>query len=364
MLELISVNKHWTDFSLLDISFRVEEGEYFVLLGPSGAGKSLLLEVIAGFHVVDGGQVLLDGRAVTHLPPEKRQVGFVCQDSMLFPHLTARDNVAYGPRLRRRPAPAIRQTVERLAGMLRIEHVLDRSPHELSGGERQRVAIARALAVEPRLLLMDEPLGALDPVTQNKLRSELRGVHQQTGVTILHVTHDQGEACELGRRIGVMQRGRLLQVGEPAEVFERPSDPFVAEFTGCPNIYEGQARLEGLVSVFRCGSLTLFSTARVQGPARAAVRPEHVFISTEPVKTSARNQIAGRVASVERQGRVHAVTAQFDGLEMTSLITAQSLQELGIRPGSRVYFSIKASSLHLMKAEGPAADQVERPADD
>lgn len=356
MLELRSVTKRWPGFSLRDVSLHVRDGEFFVLLGPSGAGKSLLLELVAGFHTVDSGEVLLGGRNVTHLPPEARGVGFVYQDSMLFPHRTARENIAYGLRLRRQRPDRVRATVQRLAAMLRIEEILDRDPEQLSGGEKQRVSIARALAVEPQLLLMDEPLGALDPLRQAGLRRELKRLHRRTGLTVLHVTHDQAEARELGQRVGVMQAGRLLQVGEPAEVFERPADAFVAEFTGCRNIYEGLARPDGDVTVFRSGALKLVATARVVGPARAAVRPEHIIISTEPVTTSARNQLAGRVASVEQQGGVYAVTAEFEGHPMTSLITAHSLEHLGIRPGSRVYFSFKANSLHLMNAGEPADD--------
>ena len=354
MRELRGVSKHWEGFGLRDISLHVPRGEYFVLLGPSGAGKSLLLELIAGFHAPDAGRVMLDGRDVTGLPPERRGIGFVYQDSMLFPHRTPRQNIAYGPLVRRQPAAQVDETVARLAQMLHISPVLDRDPSELSGGEKQRVAIARALAVEPQLLLMDEPLGALDPLTQAKLRAELRRLHAQAGLTVLHVTHDQAEARELGRRIGVLDAGRLVQVGEAADVFERPGSAFVAEFTGGGNIYEGHAALQDGVTIFRTGPVELVSTSQVEGPARGVVRPENILISTEPVKTSARNQLAGRVASVERRGRVYAVTGDFGGLEMTSMITEQSLIELGIGPGGPVYFSFKAHNLHLIGAgEGP-----------
>jgi molybdate/tungstate transport system ATP-binding protein len=359
MLELRDVSKQWQGFSLSRIALHVADGEFFVLLGPSGAGKSLLLELIAGFHKPDSGEILIRGRAVSHLPPERRQVGLVCQDSMLFPHRTAFENIAFSLRLRGQKGGVLREGVARLAGMLRIEHVLGRRPDALSGGEKQRVAIARALAVEPQLLLMDEPFGALDPVTQRSLRAELKRLHQETGLTVLHVTHDQAEARELGSRIGIMQHGRLAQVGEAAEVFERPRDAFVAEFTDCRNIYSGTAERDGDVTVFRSGALTLYSTAQVSGPARAAVRPENIIISAEPVKTSARNQFAGRVTGVERQGSVYAVRALFGGREMTSLVTAHSVQELGIRPGALVYFSFKANSLHLMSAEGMAGSPAD-----
>ncbi len=253
MLELRAVSKRWAGFGLHDVSLHVPPGEYFVLLGPSGAGKSLLLELIAGFHAPDSGSIRLGGRDVTHTPPELRGIGFVYQDSMLFPHHTPRQNIAYGPRLRRRPPAEVAQTVERLAAMVHITHVLDRDPAALSGGERQRVAIARALAVRPQLLLMDEPLGALDPLTQATLRAELKRLHREAGLTVLHVTHDQAEARELGRRIGVLDAGRLLQVGKAADIFERPGSAFVAEFTGGENIYAGLASAHDGVTLFRAG---------------------------------------------------------------------------------------------------------------
>ncbi len=351
MLELENVARRWQGFSLEDICLRVRRGEYFVLLGPSGAGKSLLLEVVAGFHSPDRGRVRLNGRDVTGLPPERRHVGFVYQDSMLFPHKSARQNIAYGLRLRKAPPKQERQTVERLAAMLRITHVLDRGPRELSGGERQRVSIARALAVEPLLLLMDEPLAALDPPTQEALRGELETMHARTGVTVLHVTHDQAEAQQLGHRVGIIRDGRLLQVGTPEDVFQKPNSRFVAEFTGCSNILRGEARVRGRTTVFRSGPIELVCTEPVEGPARAVIRPENVIISTAPVRTSARNQLAGRVKAVQKRGRIHAVIGEFNGQELTSLVTAQSLEELELRPGREVYFSFKASSLHLMSTE-------------
>jgi molybdate/tungstate transport system ATP-binding protein len=356
MLELRHVTRRWDGFALRDVCLTVGAGEYFVLMGPSGAGKSLLLELTAGFHAPDSGRVLLGGRDVTALPPERRDLGFVYQDSMLFPHLTAAENVAYGLRVRGRPPGEVEQTVGRLARMLHIGHVLGSPPDRLSGGERQRVAIARALAVEPRVLLLDEPLGSLDPVTARGLRAELKALHRATGVTALHVTHDQAEAREMGVRFGVIQAGRLVQTGEAAQVFERPANGFIAEFTGWRNIYEGHAEPSGDVTAFRSGEMVLFTTCRARGPVRAAVHPDSVIVSNEPVKTSARNRLAGVVVSVAREGNVYAVTAQVHGVEMISLVTAGSLQELDIRPGRHVYLSFKAHSLHLMAAKGAEGD--------
>jgi molybdopterin-binding protein len=353
MLELRGVQKRWTDFALKGVSLHVREGEYFVLLGPSGAGKSLLLEVVAGFHRPDAGRIMLHDRDVTSLPPERRKVGFVYQDSMLFPHRSVAQNIAYGLQGDRTQA---RRRVEELSDMLRIGQLLERSPETLSGGEKQRAAIARALAVEPDVLLMDEPLSALDPPTQQALRGELLRVHGETGVTVLHVTHDQAEAREMGERVGILRDGRLVQVGTGEEVFQRPENGFVAAFTGCDNILPGTARLRDGVTEVRCGDAEVVATDRRTGPVRAAIRPENIIISTEPVRTSARNQFRGRVVSVTPRGRTFAVTGEFDGMELTALVTAQSLEELSIAPDAEVYFSFKASSMHLMPAEEATDD--------
>ncbi len=348
MLELRSLSRDWQDFALREVDLRMETNEYLVLLGPSGAGKSLLLELIAGFHRPDSGSIHLDGREITDLPPERRGIGFVYQDSMLFPHRTVRGNIAYG--LRGLDRSRTDETVESLAAMLRISALLERRPATLSGGEKQRVSIARALAVRPRLLLMDEPLAALDPPIQKVLRDELRAVHRETGVGVLHVTHNRAEARELGQRVGILREGRLLQVGEPDEVFERPRSDFVARFTGCANIYEGRASLQDGVTVFRSEGAQLVATAPLSGAVRAVIRPENILVSTEPVRTSARNQLRGRISEIVQEGRVYAVTGIFEGLRVTAVVTGQALEELALGAGSEVYFSFKASSLHLISA--------------
>jgi len=353
MLELRNIRKRWPAFCLKDVSLHVEESEYFVLLGPSGAGKSLLLELVAGFHRPDAGRILLQGRDVTALPPERRHVGFVYQDSLLFPHRSVAQNIAYGLRADREQA---RRRVEELAGMLGIGNLLDRAPDTLSGGEKQRVAIARALAVDPEVLLMDEPLSALDPPTQQALRGELLRVHRQTGVTVLHVTHDQAEARQMGERVGILRGGRLVQVGRAGEVFQKPENDFVAAFTGCDNILPGTARLQDGVTRVRYGESELVTTTRRTGRVRAAIRPENIIISAEPVRTSARNQFRGRVVSVEPRGPTHAVTGESGAMRLTALVTAQSLEELSIAPGAEVYFSFKAGSIHLMSAEETTDD--------
>jgi ABC-type Fe3+/spermidine/putrescine transport system ATPase subunit len=220
------------DFALQDVSLRIEKAQYWVLLGPSGCGKSVLLQTIAGFFSPNAGQVVLDGRDATALPPEKRNIGLVFQQAALFPHLSVRANIEYGLRARRVPADEIRRTVDELIERLGLAAILPRPVATLSGGEAQRVAIARALAPKPVLLLLDEPLSALDHNARLDLQTELGRLHKELALTTLHVTHSREEAAALSDRLAIMNRGRLVQTGTMAEVSANPSCPFVARFLG------------------------------------------------------------------------------------------------------------------------------------
>ena len=351
MLELENISRSWGAFQLRDISVQVQQGELFVLLGPSGAGKTLLLELIAGFHRPDSGRVCLNGKDVTALPPEERNVGFVYQDQMLFPHRNVRQNMAYGLEVRRVKKAIALERLERLTALLGLERLMDRPATALSGGEKQRVCIARALAIEPDLLLLDEPLSSLDAPERQKLWGELKALHARTRITTIHVTHDRAEAIALAQRIGILQAGRLQQVGTDLSVFHRPNSHFVAEFTGGVNIYRGRARSNEGLTQFDSGGLTLVSTCRLQGPCSALVRPENIIISRSPFTTSARNQLVGTVESVSRREDVCEVTGRFGSHSMRCIITPQSLEELGIAPGTRVCFSFKAGNVHLFDDE-------------
>lgn len=228
------------DFSLREINLQVRQGEYFSILGPTGAGKTVLLECIAGLRMPRTQGIWLNGTEVTHLPPEKRGGSYVPQDYALFPFLTAGENIAFGLKLRGFSSSEIQQRVESLSETLGIHHLLDRSPQTLSGGERQRVALARALIVEPLVLLLDEPLSALDPSTRSELRSELRRIHKAFSITTLHVTHDLEEAFVLSDRIAVLYEGRIQQTGTREEVFYSPCNCRVARFLDLRNVFKGE----------------------------------------------------------------------------------------------------------------------------
>ena len=255
MLRLENICLKLGAFHLSKVSLEVRQGEYAVLLGPTGTGKTVLLETIAGIHRPDQGMIFLNDRDATSLPTEARHLGVVYQDYALFPHLTVYGNIAFGLRLKDEVGTGVRHAVEKMARFLEIAHLLNRRPKHLSGGERQRVALARALVLEPHILLLDEPLSALDRFTRDRLKRELKRIHEEIGVAILHITHDLSEAFFLADRLLVMKEGAILQEGRPEEVLKRPENRFVAELLGIENFIPaevgegGQVFLDGMGSI-------------------------------------------------------------------------------------------------------------------
>lgn len=242
------------DFQLTDINLSIRPGEYRILLGPTGTGKTVLLETLAGLHPVQSGQVYLQGKNITHTAPECRNMGIVYQDYALFPHLTVFENIAFGLKIRKIPRKQKEQTVLEVAGFLKISHLLSRTPSHLSGGEAQRVALARTLALKPALLLLDEPLSAVDQLTGNHLRKELQRIHKELGQSILHITHNLQEAFLLGDTMTVMQNGKILQDGPPEEIYKRPATRLVAELLGMNNFLATQKTSKGQLVIKGLGA--------------------------------------------------------------------------------------------------------------
>ncbi|MDI6718619.1 MAG: ABC transporter ATP-binding protein [Methanomicrobiales archaeon] len=236
MIEFEGFSLDLVGFELKEVNLRMGRGEYWAILGPSGAGKTVLLECIAGLHTPARGRIRVRDRDVTHLPPEKRRIALVYQDYSLFPHMTVERNIAFGLRMQNLPAEEIRQRVQGLIDQFGLAAFRERYPASLSGGEQQRVAIARALAVDPEILLLDEPLAALDPPTRERLMSDLRALHRDRGLTIVHVTHSREEALALADRAAIVMDGRVVQSGAVADVFGWPGNPAVARFLGYENI--------------------------------------------------------------------------------------------------------------------------------
>ena len=252
MLRLVDISLKLGNFSLRNISFDVKQGEYVVLLGPTGTGKTVLLETIAGLYHPDSGDIYVKGLDVTRFSPETRHLGVVYQDYALFPHLTVYANIAFGLKLKKKTDRDVRNAVLKMAHFLEIDYILNRRPRLLSGGERQRVALARALILEPHMLLLDEPLSALDRLTKDRLRRELKRIHGEIGVSILHITHDLSEAFFLADRLIIMKDGAIIQEGNPEDTLRHPRNRFVAELLGIENFVPakigpgGQVFFEGL----------------------------------------------------------------------------------------------------------------------
>ncbi|WP_348520778.1 ABC transporter ATP-binding protein [Algicella marina] len=264
-------------FRALDkVSIAVRHGEFFTLLGPSGCGKTTLLRCVAGFETPTSGSIHLSGVDITHVPPNKRRVNTVFQSYALFPHLKVSENIGFGLKMLGKPKSEIAASVERVLKLVRLDAFADRLPAQLSGGQQQRVALARALAPEPEVLLLDEPLSALDLKLRKEMQTELKRLQMETGITFIFVTHDQEEALTMSDRIGVMSAGRLLQVGGPREIYEQPANRFVADFIGETNFLEGEA-VAGAVRL-ATGESVPVADDTPRGAVTLAIRPEHVSV--------------------------------------------------------------------------------------
>jgi molybdate transport system ATP-binding protein len=327
-----------------DLALSLEVASTTALVGPSGAGKTTVLRAIAGLvrpttgRITCGGAVWFDGEAGTYEPPDRRRVGLVFQDYALFPHMTVRQNVEYS---RRRPAD---EYLERF-GITHLEHA---RPGELSGGEQQRVALARALARDPEVLLLDEPLSALDAHTRAGVRAELQQLLGELDLPVVLVSHDFDDAAALADRVGVIIAGRLMQTGTPSELVQRPADPFVASFTGA-NLLHGSAETVGATTRVRLADGTAISSAvRGHGDVVVAVYPWDVTISLARPDDSAMNVVSGPITSlVEIGNRVRIAVGP-----VTAEVTAESVARLGLRVGVEAFASFKATGTRLVSARG------------
>ncbi|HET6797277.1 MAG TPA: ABC transporter ATP-binding protein [Gemmatimonadales bacterium] len=297
-----------------DITLDIHPGEFLTLLGASGSGKTTTLRMIAGFEQPTTGEILMDGASVTTLPPFKRDVNTVFQHYALFPHMSVRENVGYGLRMKKVPAPEREERVTRALAMVRLEELGTRSPRQLSGGQQQRVALARALINRPRLLLLDEPLGALDLKLRKEMQLELKHLQAQLGITFVYVTHDQEEALTMSDRIVLMRQGRIEQIGSPRELYDRPLSRYVADFIGETNLLSGTVAESGphpVVLQYQDIRLSGWGDAPlpVGSAAWLSVRPEAVEIGSAP-ETGSANLLEGRIIEAVYVGsllRVHVL---------------------------------------------------------
>jgi ABC-type sugar transport system ATPase subunit len=301
MIEIKHLSLRLGSFSLKDINLSIKDKEYLVILGPTGAGKTILLECVAGLYKIKQGDILVDGKRVTHLTPEDRHIGYVPQDYVLFPFLNVKENIAFGLKQSRHSKIEIQERIATLASVLGISHILERDTRSLSGGEKQRVSIARALAPSSGIILLDEPFSDLDQETSKHLRLELRRIHKQLGVTTVHVTHNQIEAEELGDRIAILNCGKLEQVDEPHEIFFAPINTVVSDFIGAPNILDCDychTLVQGLMEV-NCKGLRIIVPHDGNSIQRIALFPRDVYVSnTEPPGPQV-NRFHGIITNIE-----------------------------------------------------------------
>ena len=363
-IEIRNVSKNFGDFrALKDVSLNIDSGELVALLGPSGCGKTTLLRIIAGLETADHGSILFSGEDTTDVHVRERQVGFVFQHYALFRHMTVFENVAFGLRVKprgQRPGEAqIRQKVHDLLNLVQLDWLADRFPSQLSGGQRQRIALARALAVEPKVLLLDEPFGALDAKVRKELRRWLRRLHDDLHVTSIFVTHDQEEALEVADRVVLMNAGNIEQVGSPQEVWDHPASPFVYGFLGDVNLFHGRAH-EGEMQF---GGLQMESPEHAgaqNAKASAYVRPHDLDVQRYAPGASGivvnleRAIVVGPIARLELlpvDGAAAAGQPKADPL-IEAQIPAQQFREMGLREGEKLVVTPRHARVFLETGAG------------
>lgn len=349
-LEIKNINKKFENFRLNDISFELDKGDYFIILGVSGSGKSVLMEIISGLINVDSGSIILDGKDITNEKIQKRDVGILFQDFAVFPHMTAYENIAYPLKLRNVNKSNINERVQYLAKELGLEHLLDKNVGVLSGGEAQRVALARTLAISPKILLLDEPLSALDIVLRNELRSLLRNLNRN-GQTIIHVTHDYEEAVSLANEVAIIQKGGIIQSGKPKVVFQNPKSEFVANFSGIQNFFKARIYFNETESIKKAklenGFEIAISCNEVDCEGNVIVRSENILISEERIESSAVNNFKGLITDVFPTTLGVEVIVNV-GVEFYVTVTKSSSRKMDLMQGKEIWILFKATSVQFI----------------
>jgi putative spermidine/putrescine transport system ATP-binding protein len=351
-VRLEDLRRRYAGVTALDgLSLTLAPGELVALLGPSGCGKTTAMRLVAGLEQADGGRVVFGGRDVTDLPANKRDVGMVFQAYSLFPHMTAHQNVAFGLRLHKVGAAERRKRTNDMLELVGLAPHAHKYAHQLSGGQQQRVALARALAIRPTVLLLDEPLSALDAKVRSRLRDEIRRVQLEVGITTLFVTHDQEEALAIADRVGVMHSGRLEQLGPPTTIYSRPATPFVAEFVGLTNRIPGEVKFGGVE--VRGTQLPLVQPNAANGPAIALVRPEAVALASD--NDTVPGPLIGTVLATAFLGATSRITVDLG--DITVLAQLPTSEATAHPPGSRVRLAFRKDPV-LIARDDPASAEA------
>jgi spermidine/putrescine transport system ATP-binding protein len=364
-VQLEGLTKRYGAFDAVSgIDLDIPPGEFFCLLGPSGCGKTTTLRMIAGFERPSAGRILLDSRDVSNTPPNRRNVNTVFQNYALFSHLTVAENVAFGLRFTRTSKEETRNRVGQALSLVQMEDFRDRKPHQLSGGQQQRVALARALILNPSVLLLDEPLGALDAKLRKTLQVELKALQEQVGVTFVYVTHDQEEALTMADRLAVMSEGRVEQVGTPREVYEEPASSYVADFLGVSNLLDAEA--VGETPDGRCrlraGDLELLASqghTSSTGPVKVVIRPERVRVEA-PRKTG-ENRLPGKVERVVYAGPISQLIVTLDRGEQIQCMLANDGVGTAFDRGEPVSVYLPYDALRVLRTDATRTQQESGP---
>ncbi|MDY0222268.1 MAG: ATP-binding cassette domain-containing protein [Desulfobacterium sp.] len=358
MIRVRDLSVHFPGFSLESINLDVKERDFFALIGPTGSGKSVLLEAIMGLIPMDRGAIFLNDREITKTPPERRGIGIVYQDFALFPHLNVRKNILYGVRYHAIPGKEAEDRFQALVETMNLSHLLNRHPLTLSGGEKQRVALCRALILNPGVLLLDEPLSALDPLLQDEIKNLLKSLHQKLGTTFIMVSHDFSDVLFLANRGAIIHRGRIEQTGAIQELFERPGSPFVAQFVGMKNVYSITGVNGRRVSL---GGLDVHLERSVPGHCHLAVRPEEILcidggmpdhFSNDlsdhlPDHTQDfSNRFSGTVHRLVNRGFYFDVFIRVNGVEFMAQWTRRQVIKKGLEIGAPTWIAIPERSVH------------------
>lgn len=355
MVELRNVTKRFGAYEALkEASFEIRAGEFMTFLGPSGCGKTTCLRLISGFDTPTSGQIFLDGKDLTFEPPYRRDVNQVFQNYALFPHLTIYENIAFGLRMKKIPPAQIRERVDRVVKMTSLEAFTTRKPAQLSGGQRQRVALARAIVCEPKVLLLDEPLSALDAKLRTQMRVELKQLQKKLGITFIFVTHDQEEALTMSDRVAVLNAGRVEQIGTVNEIYYKPATRFVASFIGESNIVEAEIlRSEGEFLHCRLEGGLELDVRTPKPPAHSQIllslRPEKIRLTRE--NPGGRNSFPGTIEMEIFKGAVDDLTISVQGgLQLGAVLTNDGQAESDLHEGERVFARIQPEDIHIVAA--------------
>ena len=357
MIEIRGVTKRFGAFTAVNnIDLTIQAGEFITLLGPSGCGKTTLLRLLAGFETPDEGAVFLDGEDVSHLPPYRRSVNQVFQSYALFPHLTVKENVGFGLRMQNVPAAEADGRIKEALATVSLSEQIDKLPHQMSGGQRQRVALARAIVCRPKVLLLDEPLSALDAKLRYGMQLELKHLQRKLGMTFVFVTHDQDEALTMSDRIAIINKGRIEQLGNATEIYHRPKTPFAADFIGQANLLSGTIILRDATTArVRLDSGLELVVANTDLPASAqqaliSIRPEKIHIGRSP--SLAENIFQAHIEEEIFQGatdQLWLVTNQ--GTKLLALVANESATQESFHAGERVYCSLHIDDLVVVQSE-------------